>query len=399
MVSFYPNNDDDENDSCSPEMFAYKSIDQRKIGSPDDLYIAATELATEAKMLSSLDHENIIKLRGVSSERFSESFASGKGGYFLMLDILNETLAERLGQWRSRERAHLLRHRRGSLLQRTRSSLLRRFSKTLSSSKLLSSLSHRAQKDCQNLYQRIEQTTLGIVQGMKYLHEKNIVLRDLKPANIGYENIYNGNHDAEDPLLQSKVKLFDFGMAKKVEECDPREKCGSPRYMAPEVMAKKGYTLAVDVYSFGVILYELCSLKRPFEDTYKKRNKRRNSLSKKSSVNEFYDAVAEEGLKPSDNLEQEVCCPRLCSLIEACWDHDPSKRPTFDQILVQLKEIFSPDLFENNHSDNKNSEGETEEVSSLSISGSSRDNVQQGMVIDIPSAEMTTTEGNNTQFS
>jgi len=318
-------------DSNRLEMFAYKSIDPCRVKCPDDLTTATTELANEAKILSCLDHQNIIKLRGVSSERFSESFVTDCGGYFLVLDVLNETLGERLGNW-SREKKHV-RRSVGDVLRRTRKSFTRRLKKSSCTS-----------SECQELYNRIQDTVLGIAKGMKYLHSNNIVLRDLKPANIGYENpLY------DELLVESTVKLFDFGMAQKVDDCDDHEICGSPRYMAPEVMAGQGYTLAVDVYSFGVILFEMCSLKRPFEETYRKdkthsrKRPHQKATDQYRFENNFFAAVADQQLKPSNDLERDVCCPRLCNLIEACWDHDPSKRPTFDTIFTRLEEIFHPD--------------------------------------------------------
>jgi len=329
--------------SNSSEMFAYKSIDPCRVKFPGDLITAITELANEAKILSSLDHQNIIKLRGVSSERFSESFATDGGGYFLMLDVLNETLGDRLDHW-SKENKRA-RHTDG-VLRRTQKTFTKRFKKLSTSP--LSSLPNT--QECQGLYDRIRDTVLGIAKGMKYLHSNNIVARDLKPANIGYENIFDGRYNEDGLLGESTVKLFDFGMAQKVDDCDPNEVCGSPRYMAPEVMAGKGYTLAVDVYSFGVILFEMCSLKRPFEETYRKRKTRTRKRPWQRATghpvgNSFYTAVVNEQLKPSNALKRDVCCPKLRNLIETCWDHDPSKRPTFDTILTRLAEILRSDLF------------------------------------------------------
>jgi len=325
-------------DFCDEETFAYKSVDPLKVKCPEDLSTAAMELANEAKVLSNLDHENIIKLRGVCSERFSESFVSGNGGYFLVLDELSETVQDRLETWTRAAK------RRNSVLRRTKNSL-KNIRKSAAASLSSSSSHHSSVDECQKLYSRIDETVLGVVRGMKYLHSKKIVMRDLKPANIGYETFDSGY--GEDLLADSTVKLFDFGMAQMVDECDPSEICGSPRYMAPEVMAQKGYSLSVDVYSFGVILYEMCALKRPFEETYNKYKKANKNTKKErgnSLISDFYKAV-KGGLKPTDNLENEVCCPKLRCLIEACWSHDPSKRPTFDTILTILVEIFHPDLF------------------------------------------------------
>eukprot|EP00531_Pseudo-nitzschia_arenysensis_P007638 CAMPEP_0116143960 /NCGR_PEP_ID=MMETSP0329-20121206/15729_1 /TAXON_ID=697910 /ORGANISM="Pseudo-nitzschia arenysensis, Strain B593" /LENGTH=462 /DNA_ID=CAMNT_0003639315 /DNA_START=26 /DNA_END=1414 /DNA_ORIENTATION=+ len=328
----------------TPEIFAQKSIDALRLRSRYDLNCAATELANEAKMLSSLDHENIIKLRGVSAERFSDSFVSGNGGYFLLMDILDETLRDRMDKDIKMKK------------QEPRSTSKKSFTDLFRSCKGSARDNNKKFHECQRLYNRIDDTVLGIARAMKYLHSKNIVLRDLKPENIGYENNVDGAYNNDEGIQEGIVKLFDFGMAAKVEDCDPDEICGSPRYMAPEVMTGKGYSLAVDVYSFGVILYELCSLKRPFEETFRKTkrktNRRRRKRGAKSTIQDFYIAVAQQKIKPTDNLEQEVCCPELCKLIKACWDHDPKKRPTFDDILARLVEIFFSDLFISSYLEN-----------------------------------------------
>jgi serine/threonine protein kinase len=392
-------------ESNGSEILAHKSIDPCKLKCLNDLSIAATELANEAKMLSCLEHENIIKLRGVCSERFSESFASGNGGYFLVMDVLDGTVEDRLKQWnkgearlkqRNKEKARHRYQRRGADVMRRTRTFTKRFRKPChttaagarTSTSSTSSVSNP--NDCRELYDRIGDTVLGIARGMKYLHSKSIVLRDLKPANIGYATTFDGaknfntEEDDEDETImlstelhieRSTVKLFDFGMAQKVSECDAGELCGSPRYMAPEVMSGKGYTLAVDVYSFGVILYELCSLKLPFEESYRNRkrkqhrNTRKHGLRQqfpKTTLKEFYNFVVDEQLKPSADLERDVCCPKLRSLMEACWDHDATKRPTFDTILARLGEILRPDWFDiHEHNGETKHEHETSPVASV----------------------------------
>eukprot|EP00536_Pseudo-nitzschia_multiseries_P011144 jgi/Psemu1/205035/e_gw1.364.20.1 len=167
------------------------------------------------------------------------------------------------------------------------------------------------------MYDRIEETVLGIASGMEYLHARNIVLRDLKPANIGYDDI-------------SRIRLIDFGMAAKVDKCNPDEICGSLRYMAPEVMAGKGYSLEVDVYSFGVILFEICSLQVPFAE-----------------YNYFYKGVAFYGpMQSNEKLRKLVPCPKLRDLIQECWGEDPTKRPSFQEINTRLFLIFNRDDYE-----------------------------------------------------
>jgi serine/threonine protein kinase len=86
-----------------------------------------------------------------------------------------------------------------------------------------------------------------------YLHVKKYVYRDLKPENI----LLRANGDA---------CLADFGMAKKLEREDERAYsfCGTSQYMSPEVMSKRGCRFEADLWSLGVLIYELCSGATPY---------------------------------------------------------------------------------------------------------------------------------------
>jgi len=363
----------------SHSVFACKSIDPRRVGCSEDLCIATEELANEAKMLSGLDHENIIKLRGVCAERFSESYESGGEGYFLMMDILNETLCDRKREWKKQERKIEQTNKRRAAIR----SLRRPFSGSNNTKKRALPQSPASgaglRERRQRMHDRIRDTVLGIAKGMKYLHSLNIVLRDLKPANIGYENtVVEGGM-----FFESSVRLFDFGMAKKVDECDPTEICGSPRYMAPEIIKGEGYGLGVDVYSFGITLYEICSLKLPFAETFVYNPSR----SRGSKVEDFYACIVNQGLKAASDefLEKTVPCPKLRDLIGDCWNHDPGTRPTFDEILSRLLWVFHPDLFEDPtqkvvaepRDDDDEEESEEEETADEAMAADNKNNTKE----------------------
>jgi len=88
-----------------------------------------------------------------------------------------------------------------------------------------------------------------VLLALEHLHERNVIFRDLKPENV----VLDVNYCA---------KVTDFGLAKKLgSAADARTVCGSYGYVAPEVIAKgkATYTFAVDLYSFGVMLYVLLS--------------------------------------------------------------------------------------------------------------------------------------------
>jgi serine/threonine protein kinase len=104
---------------------------------------------------------------------------------------------------------------------------------------------------------------------MAYLHHKMIVFRDLKPANVGFDS-------------RGVLKLFDFGFARCTAAPDSSsmciytlydgeesrllyDKCGIPRYMAPEVGLEMGHSFPADVHSFGILLWQICAHKKPFD--------------------------------------------------------------------------------------------------------------------------------------
>ena len=153
----------------------------------------------------------------------------------------------------------------------------------------------------------------GIAAGMSYLHSHNIIHRDLKPGNI---------------LLDDFLfpKIADFGLSKATHQNEKSVTAnstlgaikGTPKYISPEIWKNAEYTKACDVYAFSIILYEIITNEKPFKE-----------------FNFFeisYKVI--QGYRPK--FLKEIPMSYL-NLIERCWEKEPENRPTFDQILNQLK--------------------------------------------------------------
>ncbi|KAI4303134.1 hypothetical protein MLD38_038803 [Melastoma candidum] len=153
---------------------------------------------------------------------------------------------------------------------------------------------------------------LDIARGVNYLHHCNppIVHRDLKSSNLLVDKNWN-------------VKVADFGLSRLKHETYLTTKTGkgTPQWMAPEVLRNEPSDEKSDVYSYGVILWELTTEKIPWDNL--------NSMQVIGAVG-FMDQRLDI---PSD------VDPQWSSLIQSCWQSDPHNRPTFQEIMESLKDI------------------------------------------------------------
>ena len=102
----------------------------------------------------------------------------------------------------------------------------------------------------------VKRFALKLANGISYLHERNIVHRDIKPENILL--------DGGEKMVESPV-LADFEYAKLLrDERTCSRICGTKGYMAPEILTQQPYSLPVDIWAFGTLIYALVSSQLPF---------------------------------------------------------------------------------------------------------------------------------------
>lgn len=148
---------------------------------------------------------------------------------------------------------------------------------------------------------------LDISRGMEYLHSQGVIHRDLKSNNLLLND-------------EMRVKVADFGTSCLETQCrESKGNMGTYRWMAPEMIKDKPYTRKVDVYSFGIVLWELTTALLPFQGM--------------TPVQAAF-AVSEKNERPP---LPSSCQPALAHLIKRCWAANPSRRPDFSYIVSVLE--------------------------------------------------------------
>ncbi len=162
--------------------------------------------------------------------------------------------------------------------------------------------------------------TQDIARGMFYLHSRTPVVlhRDLKSANILVERLQND---------QLKATIIDFGLSKlsstEVSRSNANGLCGSLVTMAPEIMARECYRPGSDVYSFGIIAWEIFTSRVPFKN-----------LNPAQVIMMVASQKRRPPFRKSDAVPEDIKI-----LIEKCWEHDINQRPDFMLVVHELNRL------------------------------------------------------------
>ncbi|KAL4564414.1 hypothetical protein LXL04_028478 [Taraxacum kok-saghyz] len=148
---------------------------------------------------------------------------------------------------------------------------------------------------------------VDVAKGMEYVHGLGLIHRDLKSDNLLIAN-------------DRSIKIADFGVARievRTEGMTPE--MGTYRWMAPEMIQHRSYTQKVDVYSFGIVLWELITGMLPYHNL--------------TDVQAAF-AVVNKGIRPP---VPDDCLPVLNEIMTRCWDGDPNVRPPFTEVVKMLE--------------------------------------------------------------
>eukprot|EP00026_Physarum_polycephalum_P006422 Phypoly_transcript_06464.p1 GENE.Phypoly_transcript_06464~~Phypoly_transcript_06464.p1 ORF type:complete len:474 (-),score=78.83 Phypoly_transcript_06464:61-1482(-) len=144
---------------------------------------------------------------------------------------------------------------------------------------------------------------------LNFLHYKNFIHRDVKPGNL---LVHDGH-----------LKLADFGLTTLIQNVKDAPAAGTLFYVAPEIFTDNPITNKVDVFAFGIVLWELLHPNTPLYPTVRGQQ-------------EYELTIARLGKRM--NISNNLPKP-LSQLIQDCWATDPEQRPTMVEVHSRLSEI------------------------------------------------------------
>ncbi|OMJ86306.1 hypothetical protein SteCoe_12219 [Stentor coeruleus] len=159
-----------------------------------------------------------------------------------------------------------------------------------------------------------------VARGMLYLHEAStpILHRDLKSLNVLLVKEVTGPNDG------IFIKITDFGISRILDQgIEFTGQMGTCHWMAPEVLSNQPYSLEADIYSYGIVMWEVIAREVPYQNT--------NPMTIPIRV--------VKGERPNLGQIPSTCPEALKNLLRACWDAVPTRRPNFHLILDVLENL------------------------------------------------------------
>ncbi|CAB9500758.1 activated protein kinase kinase kinase 7 [Seminavis robusta] len=293
----------------SAKKYAVKLLSQKRSTEGGIIQQATLRLVLEAKYLARLSHPNLVKAKGIP---FGEEVAHGcSDDFFLITERMTETLEARLERWSQNPT-------RSSFFQNQRLSI--------------------------DTKRRLEYAK-SLIDALKYLHDQNLVVLNLKPENIGFlpddtiqitdlsccrELKPKGRRKSSTDNPGCRSDPLGFGIDLMAGESTQSQMAraksnflvlaassgGIPRYMAPEAIVSGAYTKAADTYSWSLVMYEMLAISKPYASF---------------KLGQHLLKVCNEGNRP--NLSMHKFPMEVEGLLQMSWRKTYSKRPSMNDLV------------------------------------------------------------------
>ncbi len=172
-------------------------------------------------------------------------------------------------------------------------------------------------KDWNAVFQLIVQACWAL----DYLHTNKIIHRDLKPDNMLVGMVHDA--DASQTLERLRLKIIDFGLAVAAKNKDQvKETAGTLAYMAPEVLAQQDYDQRADLYSFGVVLYEMALGRLP--------------VKRGQSFAMYLEALRQQDIDLTPLRASDEVPVGIIKIIERLVEKDPKRRLAKARAIIEL---------------------------------------------------------------
>ena len=214
---------------------------------------------------------------------------------------------------------------------------------------------------------RVARYASQLLHGLNILHNQNIIHRDIKSPNIFYTALESSDgiprHDLPTSgIFPESLVLGDFGEAKILHEHSKAKTCrGTTSWIAPEVLSaglpenNSEYSLAADIWSLAMVIYEMMTLIRPYSDV--------------SNIRAFY--YVQEGILPTLDEQAYNRYPRIIKVWHRMVKYNPSERPKAAELLLLFRDISESPNPKNEYQKESSENSDLDEETSSSNDDSS----------------------------